>query len=64
MYNLLLKTFSKADPKELDISKKEVSEILAERRRLNQFYHESLGEISTTLRQYMDLKAKTFEAGN
>ncbi|MCK5672155.1 MAG: RNA polymerase sigma factor RpoD [Spirochaetales bacterium] len=64
MYNLLLKTFSKADPKELDISKKEVSEILAERRRLNQFYRESLGDISTTLRQYMDIKAKTIEAGN
>ncbi len=64
MFNLLLKTFSKADPKELDISKKEVSEILAERRRLNQFYRESLGEISTHLRQYMDIKAKTIEAGN
>ncbi len=64
MYNLLLKTFSKADPKELDISKKEVSEILAERRRLNQFYRESLGEISTSLKQYMDIKFKTIEAGN
>ena len=64
MYNLLLKTFSKADPKELDISKKEVSEILAERRRLNQFYRESLGEISTSLRQYMDIKSKTIEAGD
>ena len=64
MYNLLLKTFSKADPKELDISKKEVSEILAERRRLNQFYRESLSEISTPLRQYMDLKSKIIEAGN
>jgi RNA polymerase primary sigma factor len=64
MYNLLLKTFSKADPKELDISKKEVSEILAERRRLNQFYRESLGDISTSLRQYMDIKGKTIEAGN
>ena len=64
MYNLLLKTFSKADPKELDISKKEVSEILAERRRLNQFYRESLGEISTSIRQYMDIKSKTIEAGN
>ncbi len=64
MYSLLLKTFSKADPKELDISKKEVSEILAERRRLNQFYRESLGEISTPLRQYMDLKTKTIESGN
>ncbi len=64
MYNLLLKTFSKADPKELDISKKEVSEILAERRRLNQFYRESLGEISTSLKQYMDIKSKTIEAGN
>ena len=63
MYNLLLKTFSKADPKELDISKKEVSEILAERRRLNQFYRVSLGDISTPLRQYMDIKSKTIEAG-
>lgn len=64
MYNLLLKTFSKADPKELDISKKEVSEILAERRRLNQYYRESLGDISTTLRQYIDIKTKTIESGN
>ncbi len=64
MFNLLLKTFSKADPKELDISKKEVSEILAERRRLSQFYRESLGDISTSLRQYMDIKSKTIEAGN
>jgi len=64
MYNLLLKTFSKADPKELDISKKEVSEILAERRRLNQFYRESLGEVSNPLRQYMDLKNKTIESGS
>ncbi len=64
MYNLLLKTFSKADPKELDISKKEVSEILAERRRLNQYYRESLGEITSTLRQYMDLKNKIIESGN
>lgn len=63
MYNLLLKTFSKADPKELDISKKEVSEILAERRRLNQFYRESLGDISISLRQYMDIKSKTIESG-
>ena len=64
MYNLLLKTFSKADPKELDISKKEVSEILAERRRLNQYYRESLGDISTTLRQYIDIKTKIIESGN
>jgi RNA polymerase primary sigma factor len=64
MFNLLLKTFSKADPKELDISKKEVSEILAERRRLNQFYRDSLGDISTPLKQYMDLKSKTIESGN
>jgi len=64
MYNLLLKTFSKADPKELDISKKEVSEILAERRRLNQFYRESLGDISNPLRLYMDLKTKIIESGS
>ncbi len=64
MHSLLLKTFSKADPKELDISKKEVSEILAERRRLNQFYRESLSDISTPLKQYMDIKTKTIESGN
>jgi len=64
MYRLLLKTFSKADPKELDISKKEMSEILAERRRLNQFYRESLSDISTPLKQYMDIKTKIIESGN
>jgi RNA polymerase primary sigma factor len=62
-FDLAEKTFRKEDPRELGLSKKEISEYLAERRRLNQFYRESLKELLPELRSYMDHKLRTFEKG-
>ena len=62
-FDLAERTFRKEDPRELGLSKKEISEYLAERRRLNQFYRESLRELLPELRAYMDLKQRTFEKG-
>ena len=63
LYELLKKTFSKLDPRDMDISKKEISELLAEKRRLNQFYREPLKKIGPNLKQYMELKNKIIERG-
>jgi len=63
LYELMRKTFSKIDPRELDISKKEISELLAGKRRLNQFYREALKKIGPSLKQYMDLKNRIIEKG-
>ena len=57
------KTFSKVDPRDLDLSKKEVSEFLSERRRLNQFYREPLKDVVSALRQYFEIKNKVVSTG-
>ncbi len=62
-YNLMLKTYSKVDPRELDLTKKEISEFLAERRRLTQFYRENLKEIRPQLKGYMEMKEDIVEKG-
>lgn len=56
-------TFRKDDPRDMGLSKKEISEHLAERRRLNQFYRDALKEVLTDLRGYIELKYKTAEKG-
>lgn len=62
-FDLAERTFKKEDPRELGLSKKEISEYLAERRRLNHFYRESLRELLPDLRDYMEIKLKTYEKG-
>ncbi len=63
LFGLMDKTFSKTDPRELDLSKKEISEILTERRRLNQFYRESFRKVGPQLKAYMELKQKVVSTG-
>ncbi len=55
-HELAQKAFSKSDPRELNYSKKEISDFLAERRRINQFYKEAIRGLVAPLKQYMDLK--------
>lgn len=62
-YNLAQKTFSRLDPREMELTKKEVSELLAERRRLNQFYRESLKDYYLMLKQYMEVKRRVLAMG-
>jgi RNA polymerase primary sigma factor len=55
-YNIAQKAFSKKDLRELNLSKKEMTEHMTEYRRLNQFYKDTLRSIQVDLRNYMDLK--------
>jgi len=55
-FNIAQKTFSKRDIRELNLSKKEMTEHMTEYRRLNQFYKEVLRAIQVELRSYIDLK--------
>jgi RNA polymerase primary sigma factor len=63
MNEIMEKAFSKVDPREMDLTKKEISDILTERRRLNQYYREDLKEIAPDLREYMDYKKKLNAGG-
>ncbi|UCF97741.1 MAG: RNA polymerase sigma factor RpoD [Spirochaetaceae bacterium] len=49
---------SRIDPRELSLTKKEISEYLAELRRVTQFYKEPLRPHLPTIRQFMELKNK------
>jgi RNA polymerase primary sigma factor len=55
-YNITQKAFSKRDLRELNLSKKEITEHMTEYRRLNQFYKDTLRAIQVELRNYIDLK--------
>lgn len=62
-YSLAQRAFSRRDPREMNLSKKEVSEYLAERRRLYQFYREPLKANLPELKSYMEEKRKVLERG-
>jgi RNA polymerase primary sigma factor len=62
-FNLAQRAFSKEDPRDLNLSKKEISEYLAERRRLSQFYKEPLREVFSDLKQYMEAKDRLVAKG-
>jgi RNA polymerase primary sigma factor len=63
IFSIMQKAFSRIDPRELELSKKEISELLSERRRLNQSYREPMREIMPHIRQYMEMKKKTVATG-
>ena len=62
-YLLAQRAFSRKDPKELNLSKKEISEYLAERRRLAGYYRDPLREHIPDLKMYMELKKKVITRG-
>ncbi|MFW6214973.1 MAG: RNA polymerase sigma factor RpoD [Alkalispirochaetaceae bacterium] len=62
-YKLALRAFSKKDPREMGLSKKEISEYLAERRRLTQFYRPALKEHIAELKLYIEQKKKVVAKG-
>ena len=63
MYEIMQKAFSRVDPREMDLSKKEISEILTERRRLNQAYRENLKPFNAKLKQYIESKKRLISTG-
>ncbi|GHV19727.1 RNA polymerase sigma factor RpoD [Spirochaetia bacterium] len=64
-YHIAVRAFSKKDPKELSLSKtkKEISEYMTERRRLNQFYKDTLRLIGSDLKNYIEGKRKLIAKG-
>jgi len=57
-YHIAQRAFSKKDPRELALSKKEITEYMTERRRLNQFYKEVLRVAGADLKNYMEIKRR------
>jgi RNA polymerase primary sigma factor len=55
-YRIAQRAFSKKDPREMALTKKELTEYLSERRRLNSFYREALRTMAADLKAYMDAK--------
>ncbi|MDR3193033.1 MAG: RNA polymerase sigma factor RpoD [Treponema sp.] len=62
-YHIAQKAFSKRDLRELNLSKKEITEHMTERRRLNQFYKETLRVILGDLKNYVDIKRRLIARG-
>jgi RNA polymerase primary sigma factor len=54
---------SKRDPKDLGLSKKELSDYMTERRRILQFYKEPLRVMGNDLKSYVELKRKLISRG-
>jgi RNA polymerase primary sigma factor len=55
-FSIAQKAFSKRDMRELNLSKKEITEQMTEYRRLNQFYKDTLRATLGDLRNYIELK--------
>jgi RNA polymerase primary sigma factor len=62
-YHIAQKAFSKRDLRELNLSKKEITEHMTERRRLNQFYKETLRLILGDLKNYIEIKRRLISRG-
>jgi RNA polymerase primary sigma factor len=55
--------FSKRDLRELNLTKKETTERMAERRRLHSFYKDSLRTIQGDLKNYIEMKQRLIDRG-
>ena len=62
-FRLSMKALSKKDPRELNLAKKEISEFMAERRRLNQFYRDAIRDYLPGVKSYIELKRKAESMG-
>jgi RNA polymerase primary sigma factor len=62
-FHIAQRAFSKKDLREMSLSKKEISDLLTERRRLNQFYKEPLHQIGGELKNYAEVKRRVLTRG-
>ena len=63
LHHIAHKIFSKKDLREMNLSKKEITEYMAERRRLGSFYKEDLRPAAADLKNYMDIKRRLIARG-
>jgi RNA polymerase primary sigma factor len=62
-FHIAQKAFSKRDLRELNLSKKEITVHMTERRRLNQFYKDTLRIILGDLKNYIEIKRRIITRG-
>ncbi len=62
-YDIAERARSAKDPRELNLTKKEASEFLADRRRLNAWYKDTIRELYTNLKGYVDTKKQIAAEG-
>ncbi|GHT64220.1 RNA polymerase sigma factor RpoD [Spirochaetia bacterium] len=62
-YHIAQKAFSKRDYREDNLSKKEITERMTERRRLSQFYKETLRLVLNDLKCYIEIKRRLINRG-
>ena len=62
-HRIVEEVFSKKDLKEINLPKKEMAELLAERKRLSSFYREGLRNVQADIRHYVEFKARLIEHG-
>ncbi|MDR2922953.1 MAG: RNA polymerase sigma factor RpoD [Treponema sp.] len=62
-YRIAEEAFSKKDLRELNLTKKETTERMAERRRLSAFYRDSLRTIQGDLKNYIEIKQRVIDKG-
>ncbi|MDR0624198.1 MAG: RNA polymerase sigma factor RpoD, partial [Treponema sp.] len=62
-FHIAQKAFSKRDLREMNLSKKEITEHMTERRRLNQFYKDTLRIILGDLKNYIEIKRRLIVRG-
>ena len=62
-HRIVEEVFSKKDLRELNLSKKEMTEFLAERKRLSSSYKEGLRTIHGDIRNYVEIKQRLIDRG-
>ncbi|MDR2783517.1 MAG: RNA polymerase sigma factor RpoD [Treponema sp.] len=62
-YQIGEKAFTRKDFKEMNLSKKEITEHQSEHRRLNQFYKETLKAIFPDIKAYVEMKRRVISRG-
>jgi RNA polymerase primary sigma factor len=63
-YGIAQRALSKKDPRELNLPKKDITEYMAERRRLSQFYRDIIKDVLPDLKNYMDVKKRVISQGS
>ncbi len=63
MYDIYRKLTQKFDEKEMDLTKKELTEFFSEQKRLNQSYRDQIKDFQSNLKSYVEMKNRIIASG-
>ena len=63
MYDIYRKLSQKFDEKEMDLTKKELTEFFSEQKRLNQSYRDQIKDFQSNLKAYVEMKNRIIASG-